>query len=143
MAAVTGTHTGSDDAAVLTDAAAAFNVDALIARVITNVTDGSSGAITDNGATTITATLTGGDNDWDTGDSYSVASLDFTEDTNLVKIMTQSPFTKKYDIRDYDDAEERATAWSTGVDAVITAAVNTLRANTDDFTDENVTTLEV
>ena len=38
-----------------------------------NSTDGSSAIITDNDATTVTATLTGGtDNDWDIGDTYEI-----------------------------------------------------------------------
>lgn len=51
----TGSHTGADDqATVMTDSTAAFTVDALIGYQIFNSTDGSSGIITDNDATTIT-----------------------------------------------------------------------------------------
>ena len=69
-----GTHTGSNNASVLTDANRAYTVNDLIGLTVTNITDGSSGTITANTATTVTATLSGGtDNDWDTGDRYSIA----------------------------------------------------------------------
>ncbi|GAI67072.1 unnamed protein product, partial [marine sediment metagenome] len=49
---------------------------------IKNLTDGSSGAITDNTATGVTATLVGGtDNDWDTDDAYIIEGAGYdTED---------------------------------------------------------------
>ena len=71
----TGLHTGADDhATVMTDATKAFTVDALIGYQIFNTTDGSSGIITDNDATTVTvAALAGGTgNDWDTNDKYEI-----------------------------------------------------------------------
>jgi len=68
-----GTHDGADDAAVLTDSSAAWLPDELVGLTISNTTDGSSGTITANTATTVTATLSGGtDNDWDIGDSYTI-----------------------------------------------------------------------
>ena len=71
--AVTGSHDGSADASVLSDSGAAFVVSSLIGKVVTNITDGSTGTITANTATTVTATLSGGtDDDWDSGDSYSI-----------------------------------------------------------------------
>jgi hypothetical protein len=71
-----GTHTGAANAAVLTDAAATFVVDALIGYYVRNLTDGSRALITDNDGTTITGTLTGGtQNDWDAGDEYVVETL--------------------------------------------------------------------
>ena len=143
ISAVSGSHTGLDDASDLEDTAKAFNTDALVGRVITNNTDGSLGTITANTDTTVTAALAGGDNDWDNGDTYTIASKDFTLSSDLVRIMTQSPFVIRIDIRDYDDAEERASAWSAEIDSRITAAVVALRANTDDFTGETVITLEV
>jgi hypothetical protein len=71
----TGIHTGADDqATVMTDSTAAYTPDALIDSTIYNTTDGSSGVITDNDATTITvAALVGGTgNEWDTNDKYEV-----------------------------------------------------------------------
>ena len=82
----TGTHTGADDAATLTDSSASWADDALVGQWVHNVSDKlividisgnnpirSYGLITDNDATTVTATLAGGlDNDWDNGDTYVV-----------------------------------------------------------------------
>jgi hypothetical protein len=71
---VTGTHTGANNAATLTDSAASFltsNVKA--GQTIWNQTDGSSATITGVTATTITGTLSGGaENDWDTNDAYTI-----------------------------------------------------------------------
>lgn len=71
---VTGqAHTGSNNAAALTDSTKNFATSELIGNYIHNLTDGSYGIITANTATTITATLAGGtDNDWDTGDTYLI-----------------------------------------------------------------------
>jgi hypothetical protein len=74
-----GTHTGANNAAVLTDSAISANArdfpspDGITGRTITNVTDGSSCSITANTATTVTCTLAGGaENDWDFDDDYSI-----------------------------------------------------------------------
>lgn len=75
-----GTHTGSGNAATLTDSGQSWTVNQFITPTVTsnrwiyNVTDGSKGRITANTATTITATLAGGtDNDWDNGDVYLIS----------------------------------------------------------------------
>jgi len=70
-----GRHTGANDAAVLTDSSQAWTPDALIGLQIFNQTDGSSGIITGNDTTTVTATLSGstdGGNEWDTADVYEI-----------------------------------------------------------------------
>jgi len=69
-----GTHTGATGAGILEDTTATWTPNALIGFTVYNVTDGSSGVITANTATTITASLSGGtDNDWDdTPDSYKI-----------------------------------------------------------------------
>jgi len=69
-----GTHTGGTHATIMTDSAAAFKVDALIGQVIYNTTDGSSGTITDNNATTVTvvALAGGSDNQWEASDAYII-----------------------------------------------------------------------
>lgn len=70
---VKGTHTGANNAAVLTDSGASWTTDQWVGYYIKNVDDGSWGVITANTATTITATLYGGsENDWDTNDDYSI-----------------------------------------------------------------------
>jgi len=70
-----GTHTGANNVAVLTDAAQGWTVNELVGKYIYNLTDGSWGLITANTANTVTigALLAGGtDNDWDTGDAYII-----------------------------------------------------------------------
>jgi len=78
----TGTHTGSSGASVLTDSAAnsgnGWVTNDLIGLTISNTTDGSSGTITANTGTTITATLSGGtDDDWDASDAYTMTAAHF------------------------------------------------------------------
>lgn len=72
-----GSGVGSDDtstsAAFMTDSGEAFTTNEFVGWTIYNITDGSSGIITANDATTVTATLSGGtDNDWDSGDKYVI-----------------------------------------------------------------------
>ena len=68
-----GRQDGGDNEAALTDSTQAWTVDALIDMQVFNQTDGSSGFITANTATTVTATLAGGtDNDWDDDDLYEI-----------------------------------------------------------------------
>lgn len=68
-----GTHTGSANAAVLTDSTKSWTVSQWVGYRIKNTTDGSYAIITANTATTITGTLMGGtDNDWDASDAYVI-----------------------------------------------------------------------
>jgi len=79
-----GTHDGGASAATLSDSGESWATNEFVGRVIVNLDDGSSGPITANTATTITAVLTGGtDNDWDVGDSYNFMST--------VNIVVQNP----------------------------------------------------
>lgn len=51
-----------------------------------NLTDGSSGTITDNDGTTVTATLSGGtEDDWDVGDDYDIVFDDTQADGVLLR----------------------------------------------------------
>ena len=71
-----GSHDGGDDqATVLTDSFQTWTVNELVGRTVYNLTDGSSGTITSNTATTATVSaLTGGtDDDWDDDDIYTIA----------------------------------------------------------------------
>lgn len=78
-----GAHDGSDGASVLSDTDAGFDVDQWVGYTVSNSTDGSSGTITANTASTVTATLSGGtDDDWDNGDSYTIAT-EPTENSEL------------------------------------------------------------
>jgi len=82
----TGTHTDVNDAPILTDSTASWTPGALVGQYVHNYSDRdpddykpcrSYGQITANTATTITATLSGGqENDWDTGDEYVVTSYE-------------------------------------------------------------------
>ncbi len=64
---------GGDGQAILTDSNQSWTPDELIGLQCFNQTDGSSGIITDNDATTVTVTLTGGaDNDFDDGDVIEI-----------------------------------------------------------------------
>ncbi len=67
------TQDGGDGQAILTDSSQSWTPDALIGLQCFNQTDGSSGFITDNDATTVTVTLAGGtDNDFDDGDVIEI-----------------------------------------------------------------------
>jgi hypothetical protein len=84
---VKGRHDGADNAAVLTDTSASWTVNDpdFIGKTIKNVTDNSSGIITSNTETTITASLSGGtDADWDSYDTYRISGIgDFIYIENL------------------------------------------------------------
>lgn len=68
-----GTHDGGDNQATLTDSSESWVADDFIGHKVVNNTDGSEATITDNTATTITGTLSGGtDDDWDDGDTFNV-----------------------------------------------------------------------
>lgn len=57
----------------LTDSGESFTTNSMVGMTIYNITDGSSGLVTANNGTTITATLSGGTgNDWDTNDVWQV-----------------------------------------------------------------------
>lgn len=71
-----GAHTAAISANVMTDAVASFTANLLVGLAIVNVTDGSSGIIIANTATTVTVVaLTGGaTNQWNPADIYRVLS---------------------------------------------------------------------
>ncbi|MDY6835541.1 MAG: hypothetical protein SVY53_12150 [Chloroflexota bacterium] len=82
-----GTHTGANDAAILTDASSTWRVNELVGGTVYNTTDGSSGTITANTGTTVTATLSGGtDDDWDTGDVYYISTLGYTAALHIFEV---------------------------------------------------------
>ena len=69
----TGRHDGLANAAALTDTTKAWAVNELVGLQVFNTADGSSGIITANTATVVTATLAGGtDSDFDIGDEYEI-----------------------------------------------------------------------
>ncbi len=66
-----------DNQAILTDEDKNWVADSLIGKTIRNITDGSSGTITDNTTTTVTVSLSGGaENDWDNSDRYGILASD-------------------------------------------------------------------
>lgn len=72
-----GTHTGGDAEATLTDGTKTWTADELKNLFVINLADLSSGQITANTGTQITATLAGGThNSWYTGDDYVVFPAD-------------------------------------------------------------------
>lgn len=72
----TGSHTGSADAAVLTDSQGALTTAKVaVGDKVTNLTDGSTCTLSAVTATTATCSLGGGaQNDWDTGDNYKITN---------------------------------------------------------------------
>ena len=65
----------------------------------------------------------------------------FDLSSNLVKIMSESPFTQSFDSADYADAEDRANVWAAAISSRLDTAVTDLRTNDDDFTREEVETV--
>ena len=90
----TGTHTGSDDAAILTDTSASWTPGALVGQWVHNYGDKdpadwnparSYGLITANTANTLTATLSGGwEGDWDYDDPYLITPYEEFHNTRWI-----------------------------------------------------------
>lgn len=68
-------------------------------------------------------------------------SLQF--DDAYERIMTESPFTRKFDARDYnnsvEEAKAAAIAWSSSLENIIVAHVRNLREKDEFFTTEEIT----
>ncbi|GAI22002.1 unnamed protein product, partial [marine sediment metagenome] len=80
-----GKHDGGNGASSLTDSGESWTTDEWVDFKVYNITDGSSGVITANTGTTVTATLSGGvDNDWDTDDEYEIRGLNDFWAYNLI-----------------------------------------------------------
>lgn len=109
-----GSHTGSNDASVLTDSTKNWVANELVGLTITNTSDGSSGAITANTETTVTATLSGGtENDWDTSDAYEIRHPDYTNAVTIInRIKTLNPNAK---IFGYVKTPQSLTPWQARV----------------------------
>jgi hypothetical protein len=60
--------------------------------------------------------------------------------TNLVALKSDSPFREAFDSKDFVDAEDRANVWADEIVVRIKAAMDTLRANMDDFSGEDLET---
>ena len=88
-----GTHDAATSTTVLTDSGNAWKVDSRIGWEILNSTDGSTGVITDNDATTLTVSggLSGGtDNDFDSGDSYRIFPRHYINYENSFVVMGEA-----------------------------------------------------
>jgi hypothetical protein len=73
-----GTHDGANNSATLVDTTAYWRANALVGLIAYNITDGSMGLVTANSSNAVTAALAGGgDNDWDTGDTYALVTPRF------------------------------------------------------------------
>lgn len=63
----------------------------------------------------------------------------FTLPTELLHVMSETPFIQEFDARDYTYAENMADVWADTISARIEVVVATLRANDDAYTREEVT----
>lgn len=85
-------HTGTANAATLTDSMAKFRSKGVLpgeGMIVYNLTDGSQGYITAVTDTTLEAALAGGtDNDWDVGDTYLVTVIDAFERATIENYLT-------------------------------------------------------
>ena len=103
-----GEHDAGDHSTVMTDSSEVFIADKLIGGIIYNDTDGSSGVITDNDATTVTvAALVGGEgNSWDTSgdDDYHISMPETGDDyLALFDDATQQVWIYSRDRDNFDD----------------------------------------
>lgn len=73
-----------------------------------------------------------------TGGSFADEYTEFTLPEAYARVMTESPFTARFDGRDFDNAEDRALLWQDTVIERLSAAVTALRALADTFTGEEV-----
>lgn len=62
----------------------------------------------------------------------------FTLPTELLHVMSETPFIQGFDSRDYTYAENMADVWAATISDRIEVAVAALRANDDDYTREEV-----
>ena len=76
----TGNHNGANNLAYLWDTVQAWETNTWIGATLTNTTNSESCVVTANTATTMTCTLSGGE-DWDTGDGFTIADAPFLTDS--------------------------------------------------------------
>lgn len=76
----------------------------------------------------------------DAGGTFT-GSVSFTLPERLVRIRNESPFAVSFDSRDSADSEDMADVWATTILARLTSAIETLRANSDEYTTESVVTI--
>ena len=76
----------------------------------------------------------------DLGGEFSEGELAFTLPTLLVPLIGEAPAVAEFDVRDEADSEDRALLWLSTVNDRITAALDSLRENTDSFTGQSEAT---
>ena len=141
IGAQTGMHQGADDAAELTvTTIGTFEANGLIGGRVYNLTDGSSGPITDNTGVVITAILSGGDDDnWDENDVYTITEPSGTYTAAASSTDTLTDADAKFpldDIGDTDDTTNSSVLVGTiynitdGSEATISPVTNTATATT-------------
>lgn len=114
-----GTHTGTNNAATLTDTDQSWGTDTLVGQIIYNTHDVSKCTITANTATTVTCTLAciyaSCDADWDTDEAYVIGSISANRvviGTNLTDNVTIENNTIK-NMADVERVfEPRGTGWT-------------------------------
>jgi len=65
-------------------------------------------------------------------------SYGFSLPTELLHVMSESPFVQSFDGRDFTHAEEMSNLWADKISERIGVEITTLRANDDDYTREEV-----
>lgn len=138
-----GSHTGSDNSAVLIDSTASWSVNEWVGYTIYNQTDSSVGIISGNTANTISVTLSGGtDNDWDESDNYTLSpdsSRPFSQSISahsgiFVEESTLNKFTNpSFENTVFD------TSWQEGSATGIVTATTRVATNTSTGTQDIVT----
>lgn len=79
-----------------------------------------------------------GEPEVDLGGTFGIVPDTYTLPTNLVRIMSEAPFTQSFDSRDHADADARAILWKETVSDRIAAAIVALRTSADAFSGEEV-----
>lgn len=116
-------HTGSNNASILTDSTQSWVPDSLIGLTVFNATDGSSCEITDNDATTVTCTLSGGtEDDWDTNDYYNIGEVTF-ELTILQTAADTGAFNADIEMQCKASGSTFSSTWAAGPNAMDLANV--------------------
>lgn len=79
----------------------------------------------------------------DLGGDFEEGELSFSLPAFIVPVWNRAGqnFVQRFDLADYDDAEDRADLWAETIEARILSAMTTLRANTDTFSSVTQTTI--
>ena len=70
-----------------------------------------------------------------------IVSIDYTISTNVKKIESQFPLVETFDGTTDNDAEDKADTWGAELKSRLDVEITTLKANTDTFSSEEVSTL--